>query len=154
MSGLLSELGKKLAERWLTLLALPGALFIAALAAARALGNDMAHVLDPSRLAGQIQAWVASPEITSAPSLAVVLLAALIASAGVGLVAQALGSFIERWWLAEDWENWRVPLRVLAEWRVTSRRKRWADQKNAYQKHVAVARKAQTAGTELGDQDR
>lgn len=48
MGGFLGALGQKLAERWLTLLALPGALFLATAATARILGQ--AHALDGQRL--------------------------------------------------------------------------------------------------------
>ncbi|WP_326770755.1 hypothetical protein OG978_44460 (plasmid) [Streptomyces sp. NBC_01591] len=51
MGGLLSELGKKLAERWFSLLVLPGALYLAVLAVAQTLGHT--HPFDALRLAGR-----------------------------------------------------------------------------------------------------
>lgn len=42
MGGLLGELSKKLAERWLTLLVMPGALYLAIAAAGHTLGQSAA----------------------------------------------------------------------------------------------------------------
>ena len=52
MGDILAELGKNLADRWLTLLVLPGALYLAVLAAARTLGQE--HALDLPRLAHRV----------------------------------------------------------------------------------------------------
>lgn len=54
MGGLLTELGTHLAERRLSLLVLPGALFLAAAFAARTLGH--ADAVDLDLLVGEVQA--------------------------------------------------------------------------------------------------
>ncbi|URN10988.1 hypothetical protein LUW77_00475 [Streptomyces radiopugnans] len=54
MGGLLSELGKKLAERWLSLLVLPGALYLAVLGTAALLGHG--HPFDLRHLTHQVSA--------------------------------------------------------------------------------------------------
>ncbi|RSN04874.1 hypothetical protein DMB42_29205 [Nonomuraea sp. WAC 01424] len=58
---MLSELGKKIAERWLSLLVLPAALFLAVGLAARTLGH--AHALNLDWLTAEIGArpWPAPP---------------------------------------------------------------------------------------------
>ncbi len=123
MGILLSELGKKLAERWMSLLVLPGALYLAVMAGARSLGH--AHPFSVSRLTGQITVWADSPVTSTVGGQMVLLAAALAGAAAVGLSAQALGSLAERLSLAADWKTWPPPLRQLARHRATRRRLRW-----------------------------
>jgi hypothetical protein len=52
MNSFIGEIGKKLAERWVSLLALPGLLFLGFAAVSAALGH--AHALDISMLSEQI----------------------------------------------------------------------------------------------------
>ncbi|MEU0431991.1 hypothetical protein ABZ153_10195 [Streptomyces sp. NPDC006290] len=123
MGGLLSEIGKSLAERWVSVLVLPGALYLAVLAAARVLGHR--HALDVARLVRYVDSLAASPRAGSAGSLAVVLIAGLLGAAVVGVFAQALGSGVERVWVAVDCDAWPAPLRGLARRRVAARADRW-----------------------------
>ncbi|MFB7477087.1 hypothetical protein [Kitasatospora sp. NPDC056184] len=123
MGGLLAELGKKLAERWLSLLVLPGALYLAVAAVARALGQ--AHALDLQRLTDRITGWAGAPAAGTGGGQAVLLAAVLGGAAGIGLAAQALGSLVERIHLAADWRSWPAPARALAERATDSRRRRW-----------------------------
>ncbi|MGP4051863.1 hypothetical protein [Streptomyces sp. 2A115] len=106
MNGLLAELGKKLAERWLSLLVLPGALFLGVLVAARELGHTRWYAV------GELPARLDRHTGTLAGSTADLLLrlfAFLLAAAACGLAAQALGSLVERLWLADDWHGWPKP---------------------------------------------
>jgi hypothetical protein len=64
------------------------------------------------------------------------LLAALLAAAGAGLVAQALGSLTERVWLADRWQSWPPPLRRLAEARTVSRTQRWTAATETYHRQL------------------
>jgi hypothetical protein len=116
VGSFLTELGKKLAERWLTLLVLPGALYVAALAAAVVVGHASAFSRLTSRLTGS----------TGVPASTVFVLAvaALLASAAVGLATQAFGSLVERAWLADRWTSRPLGLRHLARFRVRRRRRR------------------------------
>ncbi|CAL9540729.1 MULTISPECIES: hypothetical protein [Streptomyces] len=123
MGGLLSELGKHLAERWVSILVLPGALYLAILAGGRALGHG--HAIDITRLIQHIDTWAASPRVSSTGGLVVLLIAGLLGAAAVGVVAQALGSGLERVWVAVDSDAWPVPLRLLARRRSAVRRDRW-----------------------------
>ncbi|WP_371551401.1 hypothetical protein OG266_38450 [Streptomyces sp. NBC_00554] len=122
MSALLSELGKKLAERWLSLLVLPGVLYLAVAVVAHTLGQG--HPFSISRLTDQVTAWTHSPAATVGGQV-VLLASVLVGAAGVGLVAQALGSLTERLCLAADWNAWPSPLKRLTRWRVTYRQQRW-----------------------------
>ena len=98
MTGFLAELGKNLADRWLSLLILPGALLIAAAAAAGTLGQ--AHAIDLTLLRARITAIAATPSAHSPGALLLAVGGILAASALAGLTAAALGSVTTRVWTA------------------------------------------------------
>jgi hypothetical protein len=123
VTGFLSEFGKKLAERWFSLLVLPGALFMAVAAAARTLGH--AHPADLPRLGDQVTAWAGTPAARSIGGQVVLLAAGLAAAAVAGLAAQGLGVLVERFTLAADWRDWPGPLRHATGRLVARRRRRW-----------------------------
>jgi len=100
VGGLLTELGKKLADRWLSLLVLPGLLYLGALIVAHTLG--WTHSFDAVRITSQINHWTTSSAVRTASELVTILIVALLGAAGVGLAAQALGTFIEWFWLSES----------------------------------------------------
>ena len=83
MTGFLAELGKNLADRWLSLLILPGALLIAAAAAAGTLGQ--AHATDLTLLRARITAIAATPSAHSPGALLLTVGGILAASALAGL---------------------------------------------------------------------
>lgn len=147
MNKLLAELGKKLAERWLSLLVLPGALYLATLATARALGHS--HAIDVPRLIEQVTAWANAPAARTVGGQAVLLAAILAGSAAIGLAAQYLGSVTERIALASGWASWPPPLRGVARTRVTRRRRQWNSAEAAYQQHRENAAEAITRGQRL-----
>ncbi|GGS80925.1 hypothetical protein [Streptomyces cinerochromogenes] len=118
MTGLLAEVGKKFAERWLTLLVLPGVLYVCAVAAARRLKG-----FDVASLAGRVETL--APRDNASALVYMVVLG--VAAATVGLAASAVGSLVERLWLAEGWQSWPRPLRALALLRVSARQRRWDD---------------------------
>lgn len=130
MGGLLAALGKKLTEQWLTLLALPGALYVAAAVGARTLGRD--HTWDLDHLVDQITAWAEDPRIDTVAGQLVVFVAVVAASALIGLATQGASAVVERVWFAADWASWPWfwPRLVgpVVEWR----QKRWA------KRHTAV----------------
>jgi hypothetical protein len=152
MGGLLSELGKKLAERWLTLLVLPGALYLAVVASAYNLGHS--HALDIHRLTSQITTWAKDPAVTTIGGQVLLLAAVLAGAAGAGLAAQSLGSLMEQLIFAANWRTWPPPLRRLADWRVTSRKTRWDTAHAAYHEHREAAGKALALGHRLGSEKR
>ncbi|TVL90264.1 hypothetical protein [Streptomyces sp. SAJ15] len=144
MGGLLSELGKKLAERWLSLLVLPGALYLAVAATATVLGHT--HPFDLPRLTGQITAWANHAAAGTVGGQVVVLAAVLAGAAAAGLAAQTLGSLTERLGLAADWPTWTPPFRHLAAWRTARRRHRWRTAARTWHDHRERAALARTRG--------
>ncbi|MFD4604363.1 hypothetical protein ACFWPQ_40900 [Streptomyces sp. NPDC058464] len=130
---MLAELGKKLAERWLSLLVLPGALYLAVAATARTLGHS--HPFDLHRLTGQITEWANAPAVGSTGGQVVLLAAALGGAAAVGLVAQALGSLAEQLHLAADWRTWPVGAYSLAQWATERRQTSWGTDAEAWYRH-------------------
>jgi hypothetical protein len=100
----LSSLGSKLADRWVSMLLLPGALVVAAVACARLLGHR--HALDVDSLGRQISALpLRHPGSGLAAAIGV-----LLASAAAGLLAQAIGRAAE----VISVGRWRGPLAPLA----------------------------------------
>ncbi|MGI5484516.1 hypothetical protein [Streptomyces lavendofoliae] len=116
MNAFLAELGKKLAERWVSLLVVPGALFVALVAAGSVLGHR--HALDGRMLGRAVEGFTAHYDHRPVP--AVLLFVAVLAAAAVaGLLARGLGTAVERAWLVSGprWLTGRL---------VRRRRERWA----------------------------
>ncbi|TDC25966.1 hypothetical protein E1265_05560 [Streptomyces sp. 8K308] len=147
MEVLLSELGSKLAERWLSLLVLPGVLYLAVVAAARELGH--ARPFDVARLADRIGEVAEHPATETVGGQVVILTAVLAAAAAVGIAARALGSLVERLWLAAEWRSWPRPLRALAARRVRARQRRWSAAHDAWRRLRAEAARARALGRRL-----
>jgi hypothetical protein len=110
------ELAKKLAERWLALLVLPGALFLVATVMGGWLGHGAA--LDWSRFSQGVAVLTASVSRLPLGMQVLLLAAILLGAAGVGLVVLALTGVTRLVWLG----NWPRPLR---RWRARARRRRW-----------------------------
>jgi hypothetical protein len=109
VTTLLSELGKKLADRWLTTLVLPGLLFVAAVVVARLLGHG--HAVDAARLAAEVDRLAKG--VSAKPSvIALLVVGVLLAATGAGLLAQAVAAGVRRTWTA------RRPKRLVA-WRAS-----------------------------------
>lgn len=123
MSGLLLDVGRKLGERWVTLLVLPGLLYVGTVVVAYVLG--WRHAVDVSMLAARIGTWSDNAAARSAGGVVFLVAAFLLSSSGAALAAGALGTAIARCWLAEYWPCWPAPARALARWRVNARRSRW-----------------------------
>ncbi|MEU9575346.1 hypothetical protein AB0D62_37015 [Streptomyces massasporeus] len=116
MTSLLAEVGKRFTERWMTLLVLPGVLHVCAVVAAYHLeGFAFASLAD------RVEAL--APRDNASALLYMLVLGVVAAAAG--LAASAVGSLVERLWLAEGWLSWPRPLRRLALLRVAARQRRW-----------------------------
>jgi hypothetical protein len=95
VTTLLSELGKKLADRWLTSLVLPGLLFVAATVSGLLLGHG--HALDGTRLTGEIERRTTGMKPVA---VIVLIIAVLLASTAAGLLTQAVAGAVRRVWTA------------------------------------------------------
>lgn len=119
MGNFFGELAKKLAERWVGLLAVPGLLFVSCAWAGLRLG--WAYALDLRLLASKASALGASLNKASGPAQILAIVALLLAAAGVGLIVQALTAPLRAWWLGQ----WPTGLRWAARWRTRARAGRW-----------------------------
>ncbi|MFG3322443.1 hypothetical protein ACGF3J_30725 [Streptomyces sp. NPDC048171] len=135
---MLNELGKKLAERWVSLLVLPGVLYLSLFYVATALGHTNALNLD--RLIQDVTARAKEPIATTGAGQAILLAATLIGAAFVGVAAQSLGSLIERVMLAAGWRQWRRPLSTVVGLVVGWRRHRWDNAHSIWQTQLSAAR--------------
>lgn len=99
MGTFFGELAKKLAERWIGLLALPGLLFVACAWAGAQLG--WAHALDLRLLISRGDALGSSVGRASVSGQVLALIGAVLASCGAGLVVQALAGPVRAWWLGQ-----------------------------------------------------
>ncbi|MFC4534745.1 hypothetical protein [Sphaerisporangium dianthi] len=115
METLLGELGKRISDRWVIRLVLPGLLWLVAAATAVVLGHarpfDAAALVQRAEQAGM--ALSARP-VAAAAAVAAVLGAAVVA----GLTAQALGRAVRAVWLGL-WRGPAAPLgRRVRAWRL------------------------------------
>lgn len=115
MSSFVTEVGKKLAERWVALLVLPGLLFVATATTAAVLGHR--HWADVGMLAQRL-AQLAPPGTATSADLSrtvLLLVVLLVASIGSGLLASSLTTPVERA-LAGRWPSLlRRPARKLTQ---------------------------------------
>ncbi|MFG1608127.1 hypothetical protein [Actinoplanes sp. NPDC049265] len=113
MTGLLGELGKKLAERWLATVVLPGLLLLGTAVVAVRLGQR--HPFDAARLTRWLDALAGSPTARNGGTVLLLTAGALLAAGATGLAAGALGAAAGRWcearsgplvrWRRRRWER-------------------------------------------------
>jgi hypothetical protein len=138
MTKFLEALAGKLAERWLTLLLLPGALYLAAVTVAVELGHRRWY--DLSLLRDSLTR-IATDPVTNSPGAVVLGLAGLLAAAtAFGIAAQALGTSVWRWWLIQA----HGPVSL---WLTARRAARWDRAHREFQDALLVAGQAQLDGT-------
>ncbi|MBC2902151.1 hypothetical protein [Streptomyces cupreus] len=147
MGVFLTEVGKRLAEKWLTLLVLPGLLYVGTLIAARTAG--WTHALDAQRLISEIDNWAAKDHPRPQSLLILIAVVAVLGSAGASIGAQSIGDLAARAWLAEHWEEWPPPLRALARRHTGSRQRAWRTASEAYRRALEPMGRA-TALAEAG----
>ncbi|WP_410615870.1 hypothetical protein [Amycolatopsis sp. lyj-109] len=121
MSGFFQELAKTLAQRWVGLLLVPGTLFVAGAIAGVRLGHQ--HALDLSMATQALSAAATSVAGRPGTAQAVVFVAALLASAGVGLVVQAMTGVTRALWLGR-WPGAILTARRARRWERHLRRRR------------------------------
>ncbi|MGH3833124.1 MAG: hypothetical protein ACRDRS_22275 [Pseudonocardiaceae bacterium] len=130
MTGFFSELGTKLADRWIALLVLPGVLYVATATAATVLGHR--HALDVGELRSWVDAVATVPATHSTGTVLLVATGVLVAATGAGLIAATLGFFLDR--------AWNTPgTRVPGRWLTNRRRRRWNRAEDTVNKAIAIA---------------
>ncbi|MEX0171236.1 hypothetical protein [Streptomyces sp. LMG1-1-1.1] len=120
MSAFLTTLGGKLADAWLSLLVLPGLLYLAVASAGSILGHG--HATDHTRIVDRVDALAEGPTAHSPGSVVLIATLVLVASAGVSRLAAALAGGVERLWLGD----WPFPLRPAARALTRRRARRWS----------------------------
>ncbi|MFF3732401.1 hypothetical protein ACFYXM_19255 [Streptomyces sp. NPDC002476] len=117
MNPLLATLGGKLTERWLNLLVLPGALFLAVAAVGATLGHRHWHDVD--RLRTVLDDLAARPALDRAGTAALLVALFLLVATAASLAAQFLGGAIERYWLrfGRDPLSRALTVRRVRRWR-------------------------------------
>ena len=119
MAGFFQELAKKLAERWLTLLLVPGALLLAASWVGLRLGHTDA--LNWTRLNTELTTATAALARQPGVTQAVLTGAVLLGATGAGLAVQALAGVTRAVWLG----LWPRPFGFVLRPLVAGRRSRW-----------------------------
>ncbi|MEV7551867.1 hypothetical protein AB0N89_19770 [Amycolatopsis sp. NPDC089917] len=120
MSDFFKELAKTLAQRWVGLLFVPGALFVAGALVGVRLGH--AHALDLSMASQAFTTAAASVAGRAGTVQAVVLVVALLASAGAGLLVQAMAGVTRGLWLGR-WPGGILTARRVRRWERRLRRR-------------------------------
>jgi hypothetical protein len=96
MTGILTEVGRRLNNGWLLSVWLPGILFLAVAGCAITLGH--VHALDADLLSVRVDAT--SAELRERLGRLVVAIGVVTVAAGIiGTTAGGLGALVERWWL-------------------------------------------------------
>ncbi|WKU48245.1 hypothetical protein Q3V23_31605 [Streptomyces sp. VNUA116] len=104
MGGFLTHLADKLAEKWLSLLVLPGLLFLAAASCARLLHHGAPF--DHRPLTAALRH--AGPRLHEPASAVLALAGVLLAAAAAGLAARCLAALVQRMWTG-PWPAWAAP---------------------------------------------
>jgi hypothetical protein len=107
VTTLLADLGRRLADRWLGAVLLPGLLFVAAAGCGLVLRHSSG--LDAARLGDRLDGL--GERLSSRPaSVALLLAGTLLAAGAAGLAAQGLAAAVRRLWVARRphrWVAWR-----------------------------------------------
>ncbi|MFI7316773.1 hypothetical protein [Streptomyces venezuelae] len=145
MNPLLATLGGKLTERWLNLLVLPGALFLAAAAVGTTLGHRRWHDVDGLR--ATLDDLAARPALDHTGTAALLVALVLLTATAASLAAQFLGGVIEQYWLRYA----RDPISYAL---VARRRRKWANLERELDAAYPVTRPvADTSGDASGADD-
>ncbi|WP_416959335.1 hypothetical protein [Streptomyces sp. Agncl-13] len=119
MGGFFQQLAKTLADRWISLLVLPGAFFLGAVWLSVTLGH--ADAWNVALLNRRVEHTADTVRDLPSGAQALLVVAVLAAASGVGFVVQALAGVTRRVWLGQ----WPRPFTAVAAARTARRRARW-----------------------------
>src|SRR5438445_10577732 len=108
LSAFFGELGKRLVDKWLTLLYFPGLLFTGAAGVALTLGQR--HWADARHLVSEAGRYSAVVQHKGAAAVLLVGAAALLAAAASGVLAGVGAGVARAAWLGR-WPRWASPAR-------------------------------------------
>lgn len=140
MDAFLTTLGGRLADTWVSVLVLPGLLYVSVATAGSVLGHRRPFAIH--LLTDHLDDLTASPAAHTSGTVAVGAAFVLAASAGASMVAALLGSAVERLWLGE----WPAPLTRASDTLTRRRADRWAQAQERY--HIAVRQRAAVPGSD------
>lgn len=143
MNAFLDALGSKLAERWLAVLVLPGALFTATAGIAVTLGHT--HWNQPDRLRRAASGVLAQSGGRDTTVIVVSLVVLAAVSTVAGLLVRAVGSGLERVLLTES-------ANPLTRRLVARRRRRWQAADERFEAALLAAGEARAAGEPDADE--
>lgn len=135
MTGFFQELAKKLAERWVALLVVPGVLFVVSAVVGLRLRHR--HALDWTMAAQYVSERVTVIAKLPGGAQAAVIVGLLIGASAIGLVVQAMAGVTRRFFVG----MWPWPFRPLARWRIRRRLARW-EKLHAQRKALVLAHPA------------
>jgi hypothetical protein len=136
MTEFVGEIGRKLGERWVTFLVVPGLLYLAAATAAASLGQG--NALGFASLGRRVGSWANSMAVRTTGGAVLILVGVLAGSLVAGLAATTLGRLTEMAWAAR---GRRRPARWVTAWRRARARraKRIADDPSSTEAQVQAA---------------
>ncbi|MGC0317881.1 hypothetical protein [Kitasatospora acidiphila] len=121
MATILDGLGEKLVDKWLSALAVPGLLFMAAAATGAVLGQGAA--LDLTALRERVGHWAAEAGKWSTVGQLAAVAVIVLGSVAVGTFVQTCAGGVERVWTGD----WPAPARQPAKRLTSWRRARWEE---------------------------
>lgn len=128
MPPFFEEITRKLADKWLSLLVLPGLLLDGTAAVAVMLGHR--RWADSGRLVDRADRLAAGLAARPAAASALLVVGVLLTAAFTGLAATALGQLVERLWTGR-WPGWIAPVTRALTRRRRHRWTRMADEHDA-----------------------
>ncbi|NBE52994.1 hypothetical protein [Streptomyces boluensis] len=130
MNTFLQEASKRLADRWLTLLVLPGLLWCGAAVAALALGH--VHAFDPAHLVATVESHARRLQQAGTVATVAALFGLALTASAVGLAVRPAGAVIERCWMGQWPRLFARPAHGLT----LRRRRAWLHASEAYEQAV------------------
>jgi hypothetical protein len=117
MTSFFGELGKRLAEKWISTLLLPSLLLVAVAGVGAAMGQSVEIV----RLVTAADGWFRALGGLPGTSQVLLLGVLLLACSGIGLTVRAMSGLTQRLWLGV----WGRPAQPVCDRLVERRRRRW-----------------------------
>ncbi|WDG33772.1 hypothetical protein N7925_07175 [Streptomyces sp. CA-278952] len=151
MNGLLSELGKSLATRWLSYLVPTSLLFLGAVGTGAVLGHRRWY--DLPAVVRRLDTLASRPGERSLGTALAVAAGIVLLAVATGLLVRALGGGVDRLWIGDwprvlRWPGARLTRRRRARWTLADERVR-----EGWRAHARLLDIPESGRTELSDQE-